>query len=458
MQSYLLLSLLLLPRFSTPQSPVASPCEQQFSYVREGNDYFGQIKLDRLERGRTEIKVTLSQRNLLTSNYYGTITPYPDGQLQVTSVPALFRVHFPNPKNPPRLTKLSINGNEICSGPEYAPPSSWFQLTYTVNAYSGSLRPQVATPAPAPPAPTPAPTPKPAPRPIPASTSVAVAVPAQHSAATSPPKFSNIFLTQRVQQNTSFTCGTEGTVIRPFLHGGSELVRGQFPWMAAVYRKESVHSLSYICGGTLVSARTVVSAAHCFHSLAATQFVLFLGRTNLESFSEDGFLTRDVERLIAHPDYKNLPDADIAVLRMTPIGSFNDFIRPICLWTESTQISRVVGLSGTVAGWGSNENGQLVSPIAKKADVEIVSEVDCLRSSAVFSKLVSNRTFCAGNRNGVGPCLGDSGSGLILNRNNRWMLRGIVSFGQTKRGQCNLNEYVVYVDVAQHLNWLEDNI
>lgn len=90
--------------------------------------------------------------------------------------------------------------------------------------------------------------------------------------------------------------------------------------------------------------------------------------------------------------------------------------------------------------------------------MKIVSEVDCIRSSAVFSKLVTSRTFCAGNRDGVGPCMGDSGSGLVLQRNNRWMLRGIVSFGQTNRGQCNLYEYVVYVDVAQHLNWLEDNM
>lgn len=63
----LLLFTLLHLHFCTAQSLVASPCEQRFSYVREGNDYFGQIKLDRLERGRTEIKVAFSQRDSLTS-------------------------------------------------------------------------------------------------------------------------------------------------------------------------------------------------------------------------------------------------------------------------------------------------------------------------------------------------------------------------------------------------------
>lgn len=459
MQQFLLLFTLLLPHFCTSQAPVTSPCEQHFSYVHEGNDYYGQIKLDRLERGRTEIKVAFSQRDSLTSNYYGRIKPYPDGPLQINRVPALFRVHFPNPRKPPKLTKLSINGNVLCSGSGYSAPSSWFELTYTVNANGGNSQPPATEPAPS------YPPPPPSTRPSTTYTTYYTSAPAQRPASTQTPNatpaptiFSNIFLSERFQQNTTVTCGTEGNVVRPFLHGGKELVRGQFPWMAAVYRKETVHSLSYICGGSLLSQRSVVSAAHCFQNLPATQVALFLGRTNLESFSEDGFVTRDVERLIIHPDYNSLPDADIAVMRMAAIGSFTDFIRPICLWTETTQVSRVVGLSGTVAGWGSNENGQLVSPIAKRAQVKIVSEVDCIRSSAVFSKLVTSRTFCAGNRDGVGPCMGDSGSGLVLQRNNRWMLRGIVSFGQTNRGQCNLYEYVVYVDVAQHLNWLEDNM
>ncbi|XP_036234353.2 transmembrane protease serine 9 isoform X2 [Bactrocera oleae] len=373
MLQFLVLCTLLLPHVCHSQVP-ESPCGPRFSYVHEGNNYFGEIKLDRLERGRTEIKVAFFQHDSLTSNYYGRITPYPDGPLQVNRVPAFFRVHFPNPSKPPKLTKLSINGNVLCSGSRYSAPSSWFELTYTVNAHGGNPHTQTTVEAPTyATAPPPAPT-----RPKPTYTTSYTSTPKQRppsthapSAAPPPTKFSNIFLTERFQQNTTVTCGTEGNLIRPFLHGGKELVRGQFPWMAAVYRKETVHSLSYICGGTLLSQRSVVSAAHCFQNLPATQVALFLGRTNLESFSEDGFVTRDVERLIIHPDYNNLPDADIAVMRMAAISSYTDFIRPICLWTESTQVSRVVGLSGTVAGWGSNENGQLVSPIAKRAQVKI---------------------------------------------------------------------------------------
>lgn len=66
MLQFLVLCTLLLPHVCHSQVP-ESPCGPRFSYVHEGNNYFGEIKLDRLERGRTEIKVAFSQHDSLTS-------------------------------------------------------------------------------------------------------------------------------------------------------------------------------------------------------------------------------------------------------------------------------------------------------------------------------------------------------------------------------------------------------
>lgn len=48
------------------------------------------------------------------------------------------------------------------------------------------------------------------------------------------------------------------------------------------------------------------------------------------------------------------------------------------------------------------------------------------------------------------------GSGLMVYRNNRWMIRGIVSAGLTngKNGQCILTEYIIFTDVAKFLPWI----
>lgn len=117
-----------------------------------------------------------------------------------------------------------------------------------------------------------------------------------------------------------------------------------------------------------------------------------------------------------------------------------------------------MGKFGVVAGWGQNEQNRQFTPVPKKVDTKIVSDSECLRSSSTYQMLTSSRTFCAGNRDNTGPCKGDSGSGLMINNNGRWFLRGIVSAGQTKGIGCNLQEFVVFCDVSKHLPWLQSNL
>lgn len=117
----------------------------------------------------------------------------------------------------------------------------------------------------------------------------------------------------------SGVCGVEGTVVRGFVYGGVEVLRGQFPWLTAIYSKNT-DALSFKCGGSLISRRTVISVAHCFRRLQAQQIVLFFGRHNLESYSEDGIVTRDANKLIIHTDYVNgQPNADLALLQIEPV-------------------------------------------------------------------------------------------------------------------------------------------
>jgi secreted trypsin-like serine protease len=53
--------------------------------------------------------------------------------------------------------------------------------------------------------------------------------------------------------------------------------------------------------------------------------------------------------------------------------------------------------------------------------------------------------------------LGDSGGGLIIKDNNgRWTLRGLVSAAiRGPDGSCDLENYVVFTDVARHIDWIK---
>lgn len=253
----------------------------------------------------------------------------------------------------------------------------------------------------------------------------------------------------------------------PLIVGGNQVSRGSWPWLVAVYLNMAT-SLTYQCGATLVSSRHVVTAAHCFQGSRKTykeeDILLFIGRFNIMNWMEEGSVVSEPSQIIIHSDYMKdntlSYDADIAMIFLKQSLTFTEYIRPVCLWSGATNIGEVEGRDGTVVGWGRDETGKVVTPEPKKVELPIVSEVNCLRSSDSFKYITSNRTFCAGTKDGRGPCNGDSGSGFLMMRQGRWTLRGIVStaLADPIKNTCNLSEYVVFTDAAKFSNWIRSLI
>lgn len=206
------------------------------------------------------------------------------------------------------------------------------------------------------------------------------------------------------------------------------------------------------------------------------------------------------------------------------------------MWSGSTKTEYIEGEHGIVIGWGLDVNhadggnggnsGKFTaatptSAVPKIVNAPIVSNDVCFKANDKFRSLSSNRTFCAGvvmpailtttkttklktstkrkvsrtttstssspiidvgnNRQQrnmkFGPCTGDSGAGLMIYKNNRWMLRGTVSASlpmatiatgatttnsklsskgrnETQKSNCNVNQYVIYTDVGKFLDWI----
>lgn len=54
-----------------------------------------------------------------------------------------------------------------------------------------------------------------------------------------------------------------------FVMGGKDALEGLFPWAVALYRDNELEQpgslgSSYVCTGTLITKRHVMTAAHCF--------------------------------------------------------------------------------------------------------------------------------------------------------------------------------------------------
>lgn len=218
-------------------------------------------------------------------------------------------------------------------------------------------------------------------------------------------------------QNPDAICGQRyaASQVLPLVNGGESTKRGDWPWMVAIFLNRP-SGLSFNCGGSLVSSRVVVTAAHCINTETENylphELLLWLGRHSLLNWSEAGSVASNVQQIFIHADYKRQRgsyDADIAVLVMEKPVEFTRFVRPICLWPSERNSADVEGENGTVVGWGTDGSDQYVSNIQKRIDIAIVNSKTCAKTSESLSKAVSNRTFCAGSLNGDGPCHGDSG-------------------------------------------------
>lgn len=195
------------------------------------------------------------------------------------------------------------------------------------------------------------------------------------------------------------------------------------------------------------------------------EIVCVFGKLNIRKWNEPGLIL-EPETITIHPDYQyGRANADVAMITFSDPITFSRTILPLCLWQGPNDLNQIVGNVGTVVGWGRTETGDLSSAEPRQVNMPIVDQVDCVKSSSpivnkALLEIISHNTFCAGTRNGTGPCNGDSGSAFLLRKNGVFYLRGIVStaLSDATSRLCNLNEYIVFTDASKYLDWIRNTM
>ncbi|KAH9640521.1 hypothetical protein HF086_001570 [Spodoptera exigua] len=94
-------------------------------------------------------------------------------------------------------------------------------------------------------------------------------------------------------------------------------------------------------------------------------------------------------------------------------------------------------------------------------EMPVVDQQTCLNSyEQFFGIFTSDKTFCAGYRDVGSACNGDSGGGMVFEKDGAWYLRGVVSLSVARKGvyRCDPNHYVIFTDVAKFLPWIEEHV
>ncbi|KAB1149971.1 serine protease [Streptomyces luteolifulvus] len=197
--------------------------------------------------------------------------------------------------------------------------------------------------------------------------------------------------------------------------GGTTTTTTAYPFMMQI----TDASQSQFCGGTLVSARKVVTAAHCMVGETTGSVRVVGGRTYLNG--TDGTVSR-VSKIWIHPSYTDASDGDdVAVLTLSTSMPYT----PASYVSSSQTGVYAAGTTARILGWGTTSSGGSTSNQLRTATVPVVSDAGC--RSSYGSDYVASDMVCAGySSGGVDTCQGDSGGPLLIGG----VLAGITSWGE----------------------------
>lgn len=235
------------------------------------------------------------------------------------------------------------------------------------------------------------------------------------------------------------TCGV--SLVTSRIVGGVVADINEFPWMAMLHYRGT-----FYCGGTLISDRYVLTAAHCVLNFKPSQITVKVYDTR-----EARMVTKAVEKLHGN-DRFNLDtfNNDIALVKLQRTLNVKDHFVTLCLPTPGKSFS---GLDGTVSGWGKLSNGSL-SHTLQQVKVPIMTNQQCKKSAYRASRITDNM-MCAGFPDGGhDACQGDSGGPLQVGDANAREIVGIVSWGE---GCAKPNYPGVYTRVNRYLQWIKSN-
>lgn len=235
--------------------------------------------------------------------------------------------------------------------------------------------------------------------------------------------------------------------------GGNVAVPNAHPYQVGLLARVSIISTG-LCGGSIISPRVILTAAHCVTGTQSIQVVM--GAHRLTTATEPSQQRQTVlpAGYRVHVGYN--PQTllnDIATLIMPNAAVFNQFVQPSILPSGAEIDNLFVGTLATVSGWGRiNDGSSATAQDLRFVRNNIMTNALCANT---FGAIITPSNICMETTNGGSACNGDSGGPLTVSSGGRLIQVGIVSFGAS--AGCERGFPAVFVRVSSLLSWIAQN-
>ncbi|KAL7743407.1 hypothetical protein ACLKA6_008377 [Drosophila palustris] len=228
---------------------------------------------------------------------------------------------------------------------------------------------------------------------------------------------------------------TQGRIL-----GGAEATNDATPYAVSL-RVDNAH----VCGGSIMSATKVLTAAHCLHRdgkpIDSSRISGRVGSTNQYA----GGHIVSIASYVIHPDYFKL-DNNLAVITLKSPLAWTDRIQPIQMINKDEALP-ADGSAITVAGWGTTVEGTASFKI-RQLSLTFAEDAVCLDA---YSDHDASKSFCLAHPLKEGTCYGDGGGAAVYNGK----LLGVCNFVV---GACGSRYPDVFVRTAGYSDWLQQQL